>query len=215
MKARLLPLVLLLTVPALVPSAKADSIYTYTGNNYTICGGTYCTGGPYALSIVFSTTLTGSALNNLPFTNVTSTISSYTFTDGSGLTLTQSNNASGTLNISISTNASGNIVSWFVGAYTLNAIVQMQTNWNSPLGFIPGADFSETTPNFAGNFGFIGNNPGTWTSAAPVPEPPSFRLLGTGLGALMVAAWRRRKKPCRARSRSASSGPQIKSPRIA
>ena len=68
-------------------TVKAGTItYNYTGNDYTTCAGTYCTGGPYALSVAFTTTLTGSALANLPFTNITSTVTSFAFTDGSGLT---------------------------------------------------------------------------------------------------------------------------------
>lgn len=166
----------------LAPSAKAGTIYTYVGNDYTTCGGIYCTGGPYALSVTFETTLTGNALANLPFTDITATITAYAFTDGSGLTLDDGNNASGQLDIEISTNASGSIVAWFAGAYTSPANTQMQTNWNSPFGFIPGADFSETTPSFAGDYGFIPNDPGTWEmKVSTIPEPSTFVVLATGL----------------------------------
>jgi hypothetical protein len=41
----------------------------------------------------------------------------------------------------------------------------MQTNWDSPSGFIPGADFSETTASFAGSYGFIGTDPGKWSAS--------------------------------------------------
>jgi hypothetical protein len=168
----------------LAPSAKADTVYTYTGNDYTSCGGTYCTGGPYALAITFDTTLTGSALVNLAFTNITATITSFKFTDGSGLTLDNTNDlVLGSPDIQISTNASGNIVAWFAGAYTFPATTQMQTNWDSPFGFIPGADFSETAPSFAGDFGFLFNDPGTWSmvSTTATPEPSTLLLLATGL----------------------------------
>jgi len=112
----------------LTPSVKAGTIYTYTGKDYTTCGGTYCNGGPYALAVTFGTTLAGNALYNLPVTNINATITSFDFTDGSGLTLDNSNNASGYADIEISTDASGNIVAWFVGAYTFAANTQMQTN---------------------------------------------------------------------------------------
>jgi hypothetical protein len=38
----------------LAPSAKADTIYTYTGNDYSAsnCGGTYCTGTVCPLNYV-------------------------------------------------------------------------------------------------------------------------------------------------------------------
>jgi hypothetical protein len=164
--------------------------YNYTGNDYTTCAGTYCTGGPYALSVSFTTTLTGSALDNLPFTDIASTITSFTFTDGSGLTI---NNSNGYFSdFYISTNASGNFVGWLIGgcpSLPTGCNTEMQTNWDSPFGFIPGADFSETTSSFAGSYGFIGSDPGTWTSTTP--EPETWLLIGAGLGAVALV---RRKR---------------------
>ncbi len=179
----------------LAPSAIAGTIYTYTGNDYNDCGGIYCTGGPYALAVVFETTLAGNALVNLPFTDITGTITSYDFTDGTGLTFNNINNTAAQLDIEMATDGSGNIVAWFVGAYSFPAEIQMQTNWNSPVGFIPGADFSETTSGFAGDFGFLYNDPGIWSmQASVVPEPSAFALLGTGMVALMIGLSRRGRR---------------------
>lgn len=142
----------------------AATTYTYYGNAYNTCHGTYCTGGPYALSIAFTTTLTRSALANLPFTDITSTITSFKFTDESGLTIDR-NNASFN-EFYMSTDASGNVVTWLIGGCVNSCNTQMQTNWDSPSGFIPGADFSETAASFAGSYGFIGNDPGQWSASA-------------------------------------------------
>ena len=71
-------------------------------------------------------------------------------------------------------------VTWLVGGYTFPATTQMQSNWMSPTGFSFGADFSETTPGFAGDFGFILNDPGVWTKRA-VPEPAILTLMLTSL----------------------------------
>lgn len=172
---------------AFVPPAEADTVFTYTGNNYTSCGGTYCVGGPYALSVTFDTSLTGGALDNLPLTNITPTVTSFEFSDGSGLTLDNGNSALNQLDIEISTNSSGHVVAWFAGAYATGDNIQMQTNWNSPYGFINGADFSETTANFAGNFGFLPNDPGNWVVTA-TPEPSPHILLGTALAGLLALA---------------------------
>ena len=163
----------------LAPSAQATTIYTYTGNHYTTCSGTYCTGGPYALSVSFTTTLTGSSLANLPFTDISATITSFTFTDGSGLTL-----VSNLGRLEISTDASGNISTWVVAACGSTCDTQMQTNWNSPFGFNPGRDFSDPTVSFAGSYGFVSNNPGTWV-ASPGPQPLTFTEypIPTGSGA--------------------------------
>lgn len=188
-----LALAVAILATGLAPAAEGGTIFTYAGNPYTQCGGSYCTGGPYALHVVFETTLSGSSLNSLPFTNLSATITSFEFTDGSGLTL---NNSTPTAysDIRISTNSSGQVVAWFVGAYTFPADIQMQTNWNSPISFIPGADFSETTASFAGDFGFVANNPGTWaTTASSVPEPSTLTLVAAGCFALGIVLTRRRK----------------------
>jgi len=140
------------------------TVYTYTGHEYASCSGTYCTGGPHALRVRFLTTLTGNGLHNLSFTDITPTITSFAFTDGSGPTVDE-HTIGGSTSVSISTDASGNIVSWLIGGYAASTNVQMQTNWDSPFSFIPGADFSETTAFFAGSYGLIGNDPGTWAIA--------------------------------------------------
>jgi hypothetical protein len=182
----------------LATSGKASTLYTYTGNHYTTCSGTYCVGGPYALQVTIDTSLTGNALDNLSFADITSTITSFAFTDGSGLTVDEhtiggsSSAVCGAplLCVSISTDASGNIVAWFVGGYADSGNVQMQTNWHSPFGFIPGADFSETTVSFGGSYGINLNEPGTWVMQAStsVPEPNYNTLLGAAVLLLVLAA---------------------------
>jgi hypothetical protein len=143
-------------------SATGATAYAYTGNPFTSCNGTYCTGGPYALSLSFVTTLAGSALVNLPYTDISSTIKSFSVTDGTGLVITEKT-VGAYAGISISTDASGNIVGWLAGGYANNSNVQMQTNFNSPYGFVVGSDFSETTASFAGDWGQNFAQPGIWT----------------------------------------------------
>ncbi len=148
-----------------VPAQTSVTAYTYKGNDYgtvsgVSCGGTYCTGGPYALVVTFNTTLTGSALDNLPLTDITSTVTSFKLTDGSGLI--DDNGTSSYSSFQIATDASGNIVSWLIETCGSSCNIQMQTNWDTYYSFHPGADFSETTANFAGSFGFVLGNPGTW-----------------------------------------------------
>jgi hypothetical protein len=162
-------------------SATPVTTYTYHGNPYNTCGGTYCTGGPYALSVQFTTTLTASALASLPFTDITSSVTSFGLTDGSGLVI--DNNNAFAKSFSISTDASGNIIAWLIETCGSSCNIQMQTNWNSPTSFNPGRDFSETAPNFAGSYGFVSNHPGTWSmsqapSAGPF-SPPVPRFLGS------------------------------------
>lgn len=166
--------------PPVVTPSSPFTTYTYHGNAYNTCSGTYCTGGPYALSAEFTTTLTASALANLPYTDITSSIVSFTFTDGSGLTIDNSNASYKDFNIS--TGASGNIATWLITSCGSSCNIQMQTNWDSPFGFIPGADFSETTASFAGSYGFISNDPGRW-SASPVAafSATQIAIMASGL----------------------------------
>lgn len=154
-------------------TAKADTFFTYTGNNYTECALSYCSGGPYSLSITFDSTLTGAALDNLNFQNIRSTIKSYSFSDGSGLDLTQRNSSINGFQFNIETDATGNITSWLVGGCGNGPCsTQVQTNWNSPFGFQPGADFSETALSFSGSYGFSPDNPGSWLPAQGTAQDP-------------------------------------------
>lgn len=71
---RILP-VLLMGVYLFVASARADTVYTYTGNPFTDCLGIYhCNGTTPFLSITFDTTLTGPALDNLNLADISGTI---------------------------------------------------------------------------------------------------------------------------------------------
>jgi hypothetical protein len=93
--------------------AQADSTYTYTGNPYTVCNGNYspCSNYEVTGSFTVSTPL-GADLNNQAITPT-----SFSFTDGS-LTLTQSNTTSSYFDMS--TDGSGNISGWSLGAVLNN-----------------------------------------------------------------------------------------------
>jgi hypothetical protein len=61
------PIALLSLLALTLPGAlRADTIYNYTGAQYTAsdCVGTYCSGGPYALTITFDV-VAGTQLNSL------------------------------------------------------------------------------------------------------------------------------------------------------
>ena len=147
------------TVTAIAP---VGTLYTYIGNSFTKCSGTYCTGGPYALKISFTTTMSGSELTSLSFTDINNTVKSFTVSDGSGLVITQ-NTVGAYSRVSITTDPSGNITGWLTGGYSSGSNIQLQSNYKSPYGFGVGSDFSETTSSFAGSWGQNLASPGVWT----------------------------------------------------
>jgi len=175
-----------LLMMGLAPSAKADTVYTYTGNPFTSCVGTYTCGTTPFLSVTFDVT-PGTPLDNLtlfsPGSDLTPDIMTFSFSDGSGLDITQANASD--FGFEVSTNGSGAIVNWAILAEIPSPLDQYQfantDNWAGEI-----ADGSESTPYGVGTNGGI---PGTWTSVVTsTPEPSSSLLLGTGLLGLLALA---------------------------
>lgn len=173
---------------------QADTIYTYTGNAYTSCSGTYtCTGTSPFLSATLDVAA-GTPLANLPpvqngggGANITADILSFSITDGAGLSLTQANTT--LASFLIGTDASGDIASWDIFASTLGS--------SGPTMFaqtfsIPSIQFSTDQSGTSLNNGTFrygeNHDPGTWVMAT-TPEPSSLILLGTGFLSI-VGVWR-------------------------
>ncbi len=173
-------------------TTKADTTYTYTGNPYNFCDGTYvCTGTSPAMQITFDVA-SGTVLNNLSLTDISADITSFSITDGQSAPLTI---LQGPPNgVEIGTDASGNIISWSIT--------------DSDLAFTPflriRSFFSGNLPGMSGDIStiFISNGQsfmsgdggafplGTWT-ATGVPEPSSVPLLGIGILALTGLKFKR------------------------
>jgi hypothetical protein len=180
-------------------SLRADTIYSYTGNPYTVNLGTY-SGGTYSLSVSFDVAA-GTPLDSLaPDTNITADVTSFSFTDNHGLSITPANLIGASDQFYVGTDSSGDITTWFVVADGTDAAIPgdafhafSYSPFPPPFATAPYyADESQLyviSPFSDVGLAFNENLPGTWTSSVTsTPEPSSFSLFGTLLGLAAAAA---------------------------
>ena len=161
--------------------AVADETYAYTGNSYNLCSGSYVSPcSQYRITGSFTTTLDLFHLRNLTnFVIPSYDIASFSFLDGSGLAINQSN--ARTSLFEITTNNFGNITSpqgWDV--FLVAQTGEMSASSCDIAPCIGAQDFSQTATGYAqGAF----ENPGVWAGPAPVPtpEPSTLFLFGAAL----------------------------------
>jgi hypothetical protein len=184
----------LLSVAALMvlvaaPSARADTVYTYTGDNFTafdqpglLPPGVVALSGSMTLATSLGSNFIGNA-----------TPTAFSFTDGA-TTLTQLNAPLANDLFYFTTDSSGAITSWDVQLCTSGPVCPMPFIYfetvNTPVW---GADDAVLYLNANGTSGdaYNSSSPGVWVAPTTTPEPSALLLLGSGLIALVGA--KRRK----------------------
>src|ERR1700682_1913587 len=195
MRIKFVPCLLLLFV-WIVP-ARANEMYTYVGNPFGLCAGSYASFGRgcnanYSVSGSFTTTHDSAHRANLDdYTLLPGDIASFSFTNNVNLTITQDNLFPP--KIQIDTDAFGHIVGregWLVylsspsGNIVTSSVLNEDghgggsaQDWSSP------ADLNAAY----GQSGF--GDAGRWSdepAPEPTPEPGTFVLFGVGLCVLLL-----------------------------
>jgi hypothetical protein len=169
-----------LSILVLLMPARADTVYSYTGNPFTNGvtqnGLTSLPVGPFTANDSVSGSFTvatplGPLLHLFMFTPT-----SFSFTDDVD-TLTNLNSTLSSFE-EVSTDINGNIVDWHIFA----RLVGGNNAFIDTLGLMGGGADEGIESDNQGHFveAFNNNDLGTWTVSTTVPEPSSLLLLGSG-----------------------------------
>jgi hypothetical protein len=161
-------------------SLKADTVYSYTGNNFNTFTSPHMGTGP---NEYYSTanSVSGSFIVDSPLaanlSNAFINPLEYSFTDGT--TTFSASSPFFPAGFEISTDANGNIVNWEIGIQTPGAATDQYAiyTYNELQNIY---DRGMVQIGFNSFTGEVTEDPGTWTEA-PIPEPGSLILVGTGL----------------------------------
>ena len=159
-------------------SARADVVYSYTGAAFTTVSGSYTT----SMKVTGSIDLTSALGAN--FGPAIVTPNSFSFSDG--LQTITNTTPSVSSSFVLQTGFFGNINSWqivlsiLLGEVVDEIVVTLSGDY-AEFGFVPSQAFNNTA--------------GSWSApVSTVPLPAALPLFASGLGALGLLGWRRKKK---------------------
>ena len=171
-------------------AAHADTVYTYTGNAFTISDAPYDSSDSVTGSFTVASPLAANMVLPSNFTWGSSNVNwtSFSFSDGFDPAITNLTVNPEFALLAVGTDSSGDITSWYVSFVIADFSSQLTTTtFGHPIDY--GLEIN-------GGAAQVDNNPGTWSSStstdsAATPEPSSLALLGTGLAGMCGAIRRR------------------------
>jgi hypothetical protein len=199
MKAKLFGLIALPLLAINLPAHATT--YTYTGNDYTIIQDAPVPSGTYdkTMSITGSFTVAVPLAASLPNTDISASVQSFSFFDGRN-TITQLNASFDVFQVR--TDGAGALSTWQIQLLTPNTkvngsqffqiFVQNNGGGGVDIGYTNQCDTSVSADCTV----FFGDQatslqPGTFSAT---PLPAALPLFASGLGAMGLLGWRRKKK---------------------
>jgi len=164
--------------------ASADTIYTYTGMPFTSALSPYTTSDYVSGWIDLAAPLSAGR----PLTGIVPV--SFSFSDGLQ-TITASNALSGSV-IDLATDSSADISYWLIVLYDEPTYTATVLTFNCPSCGLSVAAADQGI-NSSSQGGSTIDSPGTWT-VSTTPLPAALPLFATGLGAMGLLGWRRKRK---------------------
>jgi len=197
-----------------VLSANPVTTYTYTGKDFTTAiAGETADGplpAPWTTSDFISASFTfASPLgDNLPLTNVTADLESWTISDGVN-TYNPGDTLLGLTEVELATGPTGNITAWLFETGTFGDPNSFSPSSYSNLAVAPGKSSDNAgeippptgLPGGGSSYGPAArnsNDPGVWnvvTATSTVPEPAPTVVIALGGAILLLASRRRQRKP--------------------
>jgi hypothetical protein len=179
---------------AAMGSARANTIYTYTGNDFTFFQDSTLTTSDF---ISASVTLASPLADNLSNANETGAALSWSITDQVSTINQASPDAAADLDLFFSTNATGAITSWEFNDTAGNCATNCLQLVTQDFPQFPGDDLDQSSACVNNTCGIPSANndttPGVWrATTASAPEPSGKALITLGGCLLLLRARRKR-----------------------